>query len=118
MNHAMHEGLPWLTLFSLGALHGLNPGMGWLFAVALGLQEREGRAVWRALPPLAAGHALAVGLALLVLIVLGSAIPARALSLIMGASLWGLACTGCAGTGTRVRPGCGPMRVSSPPGHS
>ena len=56
-----YQGLPWLTLLLLGALHGLNPGMGWLFAVALGFQEREGRAVWRALPPLAAGHALAVG---------------------------------------------------------
>lgn len=45
----------------LGAGHGINPGTGWLFAVALGLQERDGRAVWRALPPLALGHALSVG---------------------------------------------------------
>ena len=40
------------ALLSLGALHGLNPGMGWLFAVALGVQQRERRAVWRALGPL------------------------------------------------------------------
>jgi hypothetical protein len=46
----------WLVLFALGAYHGLNPAMGWLFAVSLGLQERSGRAVWRALPPLALGH--------------------------------------------------------------
>jgi hypothetical protein len=44
----------------LGAWHGINPGMGWLFAVALGMQEGRGRAVWRALPPLALGHALSV----------------------------------------------------------
>ena len=46
----------WLILFALGAYHGLNPAMGWLFAVSLGLQEKSGRAVWRALPPLALGH--------------------------------------------------------------
>ena len=46
----------WLVLFGLGAYHGLNPAMGWLFAVSLGLQEKSGRAVWRALPPLALGH--------------------------------------------------------------
>jgi hypothetical protein len=47
---------PWLVLFALGAYHGFNPAMGWLFAVSLGLQEKSGRAVWRALPPLALGH--------------------------------------------------------------
>jgi len=51
----------WLTLFLLGAYHGINPGMGWLFAVALGLQEKSGWAVARALLPLGLGHALAVG---------------------------------------------------------
>jgi len=55
----------WLGLAALGAGHGLNPGMGWLFAVALGMQEGRTRAVWRALSPLAAGHALAVGAAVL-----------------------------------------------------
>src|SRR5882724_3001613 len=53
---------PWLTLFGLGAFHGLNPGMGWLFAVALGLQEQKRAAVFRALPPIALGHALSVGI--------------------------------------------------------
>ena len=51
----------WLALAGLGAVHGVNPGMGWLFAVALGLQEGRARAVWRALSPLALGHALAIG---------------------------------------------------------
>src|SRR5437588_6937492 len=54
--------LPWLVLFGLGAFHGINPGMGWLFAVCLGLQERQRKAVLSALPPIALGHALSVGL--------------------------------------------------------
>src|SRR5215470_11625983 len=43
----------WVTLALLGAYHGANPAMGWLFAVGLGLQERSGRAVIEALPPIA-----------------------------------------------------------------
>jgi hypothetical protein len=50
----------WLMLMALGAFHGANPGMGWLFAVALGMQERRRGAVLRALVPLGVGHALAV----------------------------------------------------------
>jgi hypothetical protein len=50
-------GIQLLGLAGLGAFHGLNPGMGWLFAVAIGLQERSRAALLRALPPIAAGHA-------------------------------------------------------------
>lgn len=39
--------------------------MGWLFAVALGLQEKGGRAVLRALPPMALGHLISIGLVVL-----------------------------------------------------
>jgi hypothetical protein len=46
----------------LGAFHGLNPAMGWLFAVALGLQDGSRHALLRALPPIAAGHAASVAL--------------------------------------------------------
>ena len=46
----------WLTLALLGAYHGINPAMGWLFAVSLGLQEGSRKAVWQALPPIALGH--------------------------------------------------------------
>ncbi|MFN8472675.1 MAG: hypothetical protein U0822_10830 [Anaerolineae bacterium] len=56
----MNELWPWLTLALLGAYHGLNPGMGWLFAVGLGLQERSRRAVLRAFFPIALGHAVSV----------------------------------------------------------
>jgi hypothetical protein len=53
--------LPWASLALLGAFHGINPGMGWLFAVALGLQERSRGAVLRALGPIALGHAVSIG---------------------------------------------------------
>ena len=52
---------PWLAVAALGAYHGLNPAMGWLFAVALGLQEGRRGAVLRALPPIALGHEASVG---------------------------------------------------------
>jgi len=56
----MNEKWFWLSLFLLGAYHGINPAMGWLFAVALGLQEKSGRAVYRSLLPLAIGHLISV----------------------------------------------------------
>jgi hypothetical protein len=77
---------PWVALALLGAIHGLNPGMGWLFAVALGLQERDRHAVWRALLPMAAGHAAAIGSAVAVATVIGLAFPA-------GVLRWGVAAT-------------------------
>ncbi|HEY8415190.1 MAG TPA: hypothetical protein VIK99_05395 [Thermaerobacter sp.] len=58
---------PWIGLMLLGAYHGINPAMGWLFAVALGLQERSRRRVVGALLPIAAGHALSVALVLALL---------------------------------------------------
>jgi len=53
---------PWLTLAMLGAYHGVNPGMGWLFAVARGLQERRREAVVQSLVPIALGHAASIAL--------------------------------------------------------
>ena len=78
------------ALLLLGAVHGLNPGMGWLFAVALGLQERRRSALWGALPPLAAGHAAAIALALAVAALLGQALPLDGLEWIVAAMLVGL----------------------------
>ena len=70
---------PWLALAALGAYHGLNPAMGWLFAVALGLQERRLGAVLRAFPPIALGHVLAVSAAVLVVGVAQIVVPLDAL---------------------------------------
>src|SRR5687767_1317590 len=74
----------WLALVSLGAFHGINPGVGWLFAVALGMQERRRAAVLRALVPLGAGHALAVAGSVGIALVLSAVVP-------MGALRWPIA---------------------------
>jgi hypothetical protein len=67
--------ISWAVLLGLGAFHGLNPGMGWLFAVALGMQERRRAAVFSSLLPLGLGHALAVGVAVAVALIAGVVIP-------------------------------------------
>jgi hypothetical protein len=60
---ASSDGLSiWFIMIGLGAYHGLNPGMGWLFALSNGLQQRSARAVWVSLFPIAAGHAASVAL--------------------------------------------------------
>jgi hypothetical protein len=58
---------PWLALALLGAYHGLNPAMGWLFAVALGLQEGKRAAVLQALVPIALGHEASIALAVVLI---------------------------------------------------
>jgi hypothetical protein len=74
-------------LAGLGAFHGLNPGMGWLFAVALGMQDGSRRAVWRALLPLALGHALAIAIVIAAARLLGLFAPAGWLPLAAGLAL-------------------------------
>jgi hypothetical protein len=74
----------------LGAYHGLNPGMGWLFAVALGMQEQKGSAVARSLVPIALGHALAIGSVVLIAAFLGMTLPLVAIRYFVAALLIGL----------------------------
>src|SRR3954447_22118237 len=62
---------PWLAVGALGAFHGLNPAMGWLFAVGLGLHRKSLGAVLLSLVPILIGHALAIGLVLYAAIALG-----------------------------------------------
>lgn len=81
---------PWLLLLALGAFHGLNPGMGWLFAVARGMQEGRRTEVWRALLPLGAGHALAIGAAVAAAVALGGRMPVEPLRWAVAAILIGL----------------------------
>ena len=73
-----HTG-SWGALVLLGAFHGINPAMGWLFAVALGMQEGRRRAVWRALLPLGLGHALAILIAIVLAAMLGFMLPRNVL---------------------------------------
>ena len=58
----MSSDAAWLTLAGLGVYHGVNPAMGWLFAVSRGMQERSRRAVLRSLVPIAIGHEASIAL--------------------------------------------------------
>jgi hypothetical protein len=62
---------PYILLGLLGAYHGINPAMGWLFAVALGMQERSRRAVLRSLLPIAIGHECSIVLVAVLVVGLG-----------------------------------------------
>ena len=73
MNH--FPAWPWAAMFLLGAYHGVNPGMGWLFAVARGMQKESGAAVWQSLVPIAAGHFLAIGLVVAAAMMAGAVLP-------------------------------------------
>ena len=81
------ESWPWLALALLGAYHGLNPAMGWLFAVALGLQDRRRGAVLQALPPIALGHATAISLAVLVIGIAQIVVPLDVLRYVCATAL-------------------------------
>ena len=74
----------WAGLLALGAGHGINPAMGWLFAVALGLQRGSRRAVWSALGPLAMGHGVAMLLTIGAAAAIGVVLPPSTLK-------WGVA---------------------------
>ena len=80
----------WLALLALGAGHGINPAMGWLFAVALGFQRNSRKAVWSALGPLALGHAVAIALTIGAAMAIGVVLPVSALRWGIAALLIGL----------------------------
>jgi hypothetical protein len=62
----------WATLAVLGVYHGINPAMGWLFAVSRGMQERSRRAVLRSLLPIAIGHEASIALVALLVLTLST----------------------------------------------
>lgn len=101
----------WPGAALLGAWHGINPAMGWLFAVALGMQERSHGAVWRALAPLAAGHALAVGAAVAAALAAGFVAPA---STVRWAVAGALVAMGLYRLIRGRHPRYGSMRIGSP----
>jgi hypothetical protein len=73
-----HAGV-WATLIALGFYHGINPAMGWLFAVSQGLQHRSRRAVVRSLVPIALGHELSIALIAAIVLGASAAVPSAAL---------------------------------------
>jgi hypothetical protein len=80
----------WPALLALGAGHGINPAMGWLFAVALGFQRESRAAVWRALGPLALGHGLAIAATIALAGMIGLVVPLPILKWITAVLLVGL----------------------------
>jgi hypothetical protein len=80
---------PWLIFFFLGCYHGINPGMGWLFAVALGHQEHSARAVFKALPPIAIGHAASIAAVIALALAAQQVLPQRAVAVSAAALLFG-----------------------------
>ena len=83
---------PWLVLIGLGAFHGLNPAMGWLFAVALGLYRQSRNVVLISLIPIALGHAASIAVVVYAVMGLGAAIDQRTFRIASGVLLiaWGL----------------------------
>jgi hypothetical protein len=77
MSSVPAELWPWLAFAGLGAFHGLNPAMGWLFAVALGLHRQSRTIVMLSLVPIAIGHAVSVALVAGLLVAVGAIIPQR-----------------------------------------
>lgn len=71
-----------LAMVAFGAYHGLNPGMGWLFALSLGLQKNSGRAIWVSMLPISAGHAVSIALVAGIVILAGQLISLTALQLV------------------------------------
>ncbi len=71
----MTDAWPPLVFAGLGAFHGLNPAMGWLFAVALGLHRQSRTIVYAALVPIAIGHALSIAAVAGLLVAAGVLVP-------------------------------------------
>jgi hypothetical protein len=87
MSVMAHDNWPWLALILLGAYHGLNPAMGWLFAVGLGLQEGRREAVVKAFWPIALGHAAAVTLVAAAVLAARVVVPPDALGYVGAGAL-------------------------------
>jgi hypothetical protein len=84
---------PWIAVIGIGLFHGINPAMGWLFAVALGLHRNSQRVVLLSLLPIALGHAIAIGVVLTAVLALGLVVegvmPARIAAVaVIGFALW------------------------------
>lgn len=89
------DGSTLLALAVLGAAHGINPAMGWLFAVAIGLREHSRKALLESLIPIAIGHEASVAITVLAIELTGSAIGQRAVGiagavLLIGFGAWKL----------------------------
>ena len=85
----MTSDAAWLTLAGLGVYHGVNPAMGWLFAVSRGMQERSRRAVLRSLVPIAIGHEMSIALVAALVVGLEVVTDSSTLRIVAAAVLFG-----------------------------
>jgi hypothetical protein len=90
---APDELRPWLALVGLGFFHGINPAMGWLFAVALGLQRQSRKIVLLSWVPIALGHAAAIMTVLFALFALDAVVDRAArqrtaAAILIGWAVW------------------------------
>ncbi|MGY5808401.1 hypothetical protein ACXHXG_11845 [Rhizobium sp. LEGMi198b] len=83
----MNELWPWMLLAGLGAFHGLNPAMGWLFAVALGVHRQSSAAVVKAVPAIALGHAVSIALVAGAVVAVGLFVDQGAVRTVTGLGL-------------------------------
>jgi hypothetical protein len=83
---------PWIALAGLGAFHGINPAMGWLFAVALAMHRKSRRVLWLSLVPIALGHAVSIAVVAAAVVTLGLVVDTRLLEIAAGVVLlsWAL----------------------------
>lgn len=91
LGHAANADWPWLVLVGLGAFHGINPAMGWLFATALGLYRDSRGVVLAALLPIAVGHAVSVAIVASLALAAGVVVDRRLIQVAGGAVLIGWA---------------------------
>ncbi len=82
---------PALVFAGLGAFHGLNPAMGWLFAVALGLHRQSRAIVMISLVPIAIGHAISIAAVAGLLVAAGTIVPQNLVRIGSGLLLLGWA---------------------------
>ena len=83
------DTVSWLSYTLLGVYHGINPGMGWLFAVALGMQEKRRGAVIGALFPMALGHAVSIAVVVFVIALAQRQLPEDVLRIACAVVLFG-----------------------------
>jgi hypothetical protein len=79
----------WAALAGLGAFHGVNPAMGWLFAVARGLQSGRRTTVLLSLAPIALGHMASIAIVIAAVELLREVVSAAALQLLAASALIG-----------------------------
>jgi len=100
---------PWLAVAGVGALHGLNPATGWMFAAARGVRSGDRAQALRALAPIAVGHVASVAL-VAAAVVFGLAMDRVMLQVLAGVLLVVIVGYHLAGRKTK--------RIRTPAGHA